>query len=656
MGEDIILALWKTSWQAAILCGIVFILSRFMKNAPASFKCWLWLIVLIKFFVPPFVHVPASYIIHEYEPAVSMNTVPLSVSAPVDPVPAPPVSGEPVSVATADVHRFDMPDEKAVLLWLWFGGIGFYGLRLLVRTVRLRRLTSDASVPGEEIMSMVFECARTLGVRRLPRVAATKNISTPTLTGLFRPTILIPEDISRVCSRSDLMAMLMHELAHVKRLDNAAAWFQQLAQVFFFFHPAVWLAGKELRRERELACDEMVLSKGNVSRREYASGYLSAVRMANHLHYSDCMLTMSEPLEIEKRRLRMILRKRIPRMSPGLMAIVFLVVAIGLPTIAGVKSKPSAEIPDNDKDLLLYVLNGTHDAATAIESCRGNVTVHDWSRKNSKSSIEYMTVYDAAISGDRYRLEIDSTVIKNDLLPEEKDLIPVEPGFQEHREVASDGHSITNLVSMGQTGRYMATIGKGKSIPSSSGGVIKDVFPAGDRNRYIRNISLSGLGLPGNGIIDLIGIKKNFGEDSVKVVGREVVDGSTCAVVKMKLRMEKQYYKLWVDLSRGFIISRFEFYSFNEKTGKQWLAQEMNVDIVEYAPGVWGPSKIVCTSYLLDYKKEAYKHNVKTTVFDSDFRVNVPVSEEDLSLIIPDGAGVYDEASDTVFRWPDVPY
>ena len=49
----------------------------------------------------------------------------------------------------------------------------------------------------------------------------------------------------------------MHELAHVRRWDNLTRLLHRLVSAVLFFHPAVWLCGRMLRREAEQACDDL---------------------------------------------------------------------------------------------------------------------------------------------------------------------------------------------------------------------------------------------------------------------------------------------------------------------------------------------------------------------------------------------------------------
>jgi beta-lactamase regulating signal transducer with metallopeptidase domain len=97
--------------------------------------------------------------------------------------------------------------------------------------------------------------------------------------GLRTPVIMFPQSSSG-WDLERRRIILMHELAHVKRSD---AWFELLvwvSRIVFWFHPLIWLGGTAIRRERELASDQVVLGTG--------------VRPSNYAeHLVDILLSMS---------------------------------------------------------------------------------------------------------------------------------------------------------------------------------------------------------------------------------------------------------------------------------------------------------------------------------------------------------------------------
>ena len=97
----------------------------------------------------------------------------------------------------------------------------------------------------------------------------------PAIFGIVRPVLLWPSALSAKLDDAQLDAVLTHEVCHVRYRDNLAGALHMLVQSVFWFHPLVWWLGSRMLVERERACDEEVLLRGN-PRQAYAEGLLRA--------------------------------------------------------------------------------------------------------------------------------------------------------------------------------------------------------------------------------------------------------------------------------------------------------------------------------------------------------------------------------------------
>ncbi|MGA2324833.1 MAG: M56 family metallopeptidase [Bryobacteraceae bacterium] len=103
------------------------------------------------------------------------------------------------------------------------------------------------------------------GQRRV-RLCASGEIGVPMAAGLFNPVILIPESLPSQLSQEELRQVLVHELAHIRRWDDWTNLAQKIAEAVFFFHPAVLWIARRLDLEREIACDDWVVSMTGAAR------------------------------------------------------------------------------------------------------------------------------------------------------------------------------------------------------------------------------------------------------------------------------------------------------------------------------------------------------------------------------------------------------
>lgn len=121
--------------------------------------------------------------------------------------------------------------------------------------------------------------------------------------------ILLPPTALSGLSTFELEALLIHELAHIRRYDLLVNLLQRLVEAVLFLHPAVWYVSRRLNVEREHCCDALVLSAGIpplgyadalVRMAEICSGASTAAEVALAATAGKC------PTELKRRVLRVL--------------------------------------------------------------------------------------------------------------------------------------------------------------------------------------------------------------------------------------------------------------------------------------------------------------------------------------------------------------
>jgi len=135
------------------------------------------------------------------------------------------------------------------------------------------------------------------------------NVWTPMTWGLLDPVILLPEGESRA-------EVLLHEEAHVHRLDHLWRLISQLASAVYWFHPLAWWAARSATAEAEHACDDRVLATGG-SALAYADVLINEARRLSSAPLAACGFLTKPMLESRVRALLEKGRSR-RRLSPGL--------------------------------------------------------------------------------------------------------------------------------------------------------------------------------------------------------------------------------------------------------------------------------------------------------------------------------------------------
>ena len=141
----------------------------------------------------------------------------------------------------------------AVLLGVWLFGAVFMLTRLLVR---VRRDRHDARVAVGKHSARLKQRFLAHGIP----VRLSAMGEAPSVDGVLRPHISLPQGVDRLLSAAELDAVLIHEVVHARRRDNLIGLLHELALCGLWFHPLVWLTGFRLAMFRELSCDDSVIA------------------------------------------------------------------------------------------------------------------------------------------------------------------------------------------------------------------------------------------------------------------------------------------------------------------------------------------------------------------------------------------------------------
>jgi beta-lactamase regulating signal transducer with metallopeptidase domain len=175
--------------------------------------------------------------------------------------PAPDVA-TPAATAPATAPAASLPSLRTLLLTIWALGAAVVLLRLAVGTMIVARLARrGARIDDGGWLSLTQRLANTLRIQRPLILLRGNRLGVPVTWGVVYPIVLLPEDADE-WTEERRRYVLVHEMAHVKRLDALTQLLGQVALALFWFDPLVWIANRRLQLEREHACDDYVLRHG----------------------------------------------------------------------------------------------------------------------------------------------------------------------------------------------------------------------------------------------------------------------------------------------------------------------------------------------------------------------------------------------------------
>ena len=125
------------------------------------------------------------------------------------------------------------------------------------------------------------------------------RVAMPMTWGVFRPVILLPAGHDNWPAER-LRLVRAHELVHVQQRDCLFQLLMQIACALYWFHPLVWTAAAQLRKERERACDDGVLRLG-VNGPEYAGHLLELARTLHPVATPAPAVAMAHQSHLESR-------------------------------------------------------------------------------------------------------------------------------------------------------------------------------------------------------------------------------------------------------------------------------------------------------------------------------------------------------------------
>jgi beta-lactamase regulating signal transducer with metallopeptidase domain len=159
----------------------------------------------------------------------------------------------------------------AFFLALWCAVCIAQLVRLAISFRHLRRLKRDAIPAPAEPSATLRTWLPVYGIDRPVRLLLSADIPVPVAVGFLRPAVLLPETLIAELTPVELDHVLLHELAHLARRDDWTNLLTRLAWAIAALHPVAAFALRRIDHERELACDDWVVSATGAARPYAAS-------------------------------------------------------------------------------------------------------------------------------------------------------------------------------------------------------------------------------------------------------------------------------------------------------------------------------------------------------------------------------------------------
>lgn len=148
-----------------------------------------------------------------------------------------------------------------LLFTLWILGIIIMIILAIRSALFLHSLKKSASpLEDQDVQKLYRRCLNDTNITKSIPVYSAAYLKSPVIAGFWKPCIFLPVHLISDKNETDIRYMLLHELQHYKHKDGFINYLINLAGMIYWFNPFVWYALKEMRGDREIACDSSVLN------------------------------------------------------------------------------------------------------------------------------------------------------------------------------------------------------------------------------------------------------------------------------------------------------------------------------------------------------------------------------------------------------------
>lgn len=213
---------------------------------------------------------------------------------------------------------------------------GVYLLALMVQAIRLvggfmhvQQIRNEKNLLTDHLWSAkAQELVKKLKIVKKVSLFFSEHVQIPLTIGHLKPVIIFPIALINNLDNDQVEAILLHELAHIKRHDYLLNILQCVMETILCFNPFVWLISKTIREQREFCCDDMVIDEDC---NNYAySRALFIIAQQNEQNYTLAMASTGSkkyPLLNRIKRLNMKTTDTLPKFH---LLVVLAIAALGL--------------------------------------------------------------------------------------------------------------------------------------------------------------------------------------------------------------------------------------------------------------------------------------------------------------------------------------
>ena len=299
-------------------------------------------------------------------------------------------------------------DNSSLIVTIWFIIFIAKLLRILSNIGYVQRIRHHkTSEPALYWQGKITELALTLGMTRSIQLLESAIVKAPVVIGFLKPVILLPFGLLSNIPPEQVEAILLHELAHVRRKDYLVNLVQSFAEVVFFFNPALLWISSLVREERENCCDDVAISHTK-NKKQFIHALVAFQEYAAHPSNKQPAIAFSGRKNYLLSRVKRIIyneNKKLNAMEKGFFIVS--ITAVSLVGLLSIKQGPTEKVKDSAGPTSI---TKTTNAATEtniaqIDTVPASVefkSLNSVTNKDDKGATRTITAVDK--SGKKYKI------------------------------------------------------------------------------------------------------------------------------------------------------------------------------------------------------------------------------------------------------------
>jgi beta-lactamase regulating signal transducer with metallopeptidase domain len=366
---------------ASVLGLLAFVVARWRRPALAH---GLWLLVFVKLVTPPLIPVYLPSFQAQQSPRVETST---ARTPSIQVLPAASPDDVAVLLALAELSEdlgsadksgtasatepplppMAVPDWHDCVIPIWLGGTAICLGWTLWSVCSFHRLLRSARRAPRTIQDQTAQLAASLGLKHCPQVWLVPGAVSPMIWAIgAAPRLLFPTGLLDRLDVKQRAALLLHELAHVRRRDHWVRFVELLVVSVYWWNPVVWWARRELREAEEQCCDAWVVWASAGEGRAYAHALLETVAFVSRTRFPlPASASGIGHIPHLRRRLTMIMQANTPKSLSAAGWLLLGLAAFALPVAARAQVPGKPDGKDQEIRALKERIRALEDAGKA---------------------------------------------------------------------------------------------------------------------------------------------------------------------------------------------------------------------------------------------------------------------------------------------------